>query len=98
MEIQRLIRSHMHLILNPSNLGFSAGNLVGITFALDNIAYYVVLLNNDTYITDAKMLSKLVHTLESDTSIGLACPSIFNQDKPSQTRYSGAAIYGVCID
>lgn len=89
-EIQRQIGSQIHLILNPSNLGFAAGNNVGIKFALKNDADYVVLLNNDTYINDADMISELVNTLERDTSIGLACPSIFYQDKPSQPWYAGA--------
>ena len=35
-------------IANSSNLGFSAGNNIGIKAALGNSADYIILLNNDT--------------------------------------------------
>lgn len=39
------------LIEANENAGFSAGNNIGIKYALDNKSEYILLLNNDTIIT-----------------------------------------------
>jgi GT2 family glycosyltransferase len=57
-------------ILNAgANLGFAAGNNVGIEIALKRGAIYVWLLNNDT-IVDPHTLTALVSAAESDPSLG----------------------------
>ncbi len=60
----------MRTIRNPRNLGFAAGNNVGIRAATGEI---VVLLNNDTYVTKG-WVRDLVRPLLLDRGIGMAGP------------------------
>mgnify|MGYP000518193144 CR=1 FL=1 len=55
------------LLLNEKNLGFSAGNNVGLKAATGD---YLVMLNNDTVVTPGWLLTMLRH-LQADSSIGL---------------------------
>jgi len=82
--------SKAHFIKNEANLGFSAGNNVGIRFALERMAEYVLLLNNDTEV-EKDFLEKLVAVAENNSEIGIVSPIIFNgQDK--QVWFSGGQI------
>ena len=56
-EFQELV--DIKLIVNKENLGYSKGNNVGIQYAINNKADYVLVLNNDT-VVDPHFLSKLV--------------------------------------
>jgi len=67
------------VIYNKENLGFSGGNNVGIKYALDNNADYVLLLNNDT-IVNHNFLNKLVEIAEKDNKIGMVGPKIYFPD------------------
>lgn len=78
------------VIVNPTNLGFSGGNNVGIRHALLRGADYVVLLNNDTVATDPSLIRTLVSALRDDATIGLACPTIWYADRPELPWYAGA--------
>lgn len=51
------------LIENYSNLGWAAGNNVGITYALSNRADYVLLANNDIFLESRSIISTLVNDL-----------------------------------
>lgn len=53
-----------HFIINEENLGFARGNNVGIDYALSQGMDYVLLLNDDTVVTDG-FLTPLVETAES---------------------------------
>lgn len=64
------------LIQNKENLGFSGGNNVGIRYALDNGAKYVVILNNDTLV-DKEFVGELLKVAESDNKIGVISPKIY---------------------
>lgn len=55
---------------NEANLGWSAGNNVGIRYALDHDADYIVLQNNDTKV-DPHWLRGAVQVCESNPRIGL---------------------------
>ena len=61
---------HARIILNESNLGFAAGNNIGLAAATGN---YFVILNNDTVVTRGWALTMLRH-LQNDKSIGLIGP------------------------
>lgn len=66
---------------NLENLGFTGGNNTGIQYALENGSDYLMLLNNDTVITDS-FLKPLVDLLEQHERIGAVQPKImFNQDR-----------------
>lgn len=59
-----------HLIETGENLGFAEGNNVGIRYALDKGADYILLLNNDT-IADPFMVQAFLDTMQSDSKIGI---------------------------
>ncbi len=62
--------NHVKIVLNEKNLGFSAGNNVGLREAEGE---YLVILNNDTYVTDGWMLGLIRH-LRKRPDIGLIGP------------------------
>lgn len=53
-------------IRSEDNLGFSGGNNLGINFALEEGADYILLLNNDT-VVDKNMLTRLLQHVDSKT-------------------------------
>jgi GT2 family glycosyltransferase len=63
-------------IWNDSNLGFAGGNNVGIKYALEHGADYVMLLNNDA-VAAPDFLSELVKVAESDPSFGIVGARIY---------------------
>ena len=64
------------LISNKCNLGYAAGNNVGIRYALESGADYVIVLNNDT-ILEKNCFSGLVKTAEDNQSLGALSPKIY---------------------
>jgi len=74
------------LIINSENIGFSAGNNIGIQRSLKDGAKYVLLLNNDTEVAP-DFLRILVETVEADPRIGAAGPIIYYHEQP-QTVWS----------
>ncbi len=62
--------SHVHLVLNKENLGFAAGNNVGMRQATGE---YIILLNNDTYVTKGWMRD-LVRHFQQDPDLGVVGP------------------------
>jgi GT2 family glycosyltransferase len=69
------------LIETGANLGFTGGNNVGIRYALERGADYIMLLNNDTTVAP-DMLDRLVEIMESDPGIGAAGPMMYYYDHP----------------
>jgi hypothetical protein len=69
------------LLRSNKNLGFSGGNNIGIKYALDDGADYVLLLNNDT-IVEPDFLQNMVETAENDKEIGIVgCKIKYNGDR-----------------
>lgn len=67
------------LIENKKNMGWAAGNNIGIKYALENGAGYVLLVNNDIIIDDKKLLSDLIDSIQrTQLSMGVFGVSIFN--------------------
>lgn len=58
------------------NLGFGAGNNIGIEYALDQGAEYIWLLNNDVLIFEEDTLSQLIETAEANPNAGIVSPII----------------------
>lgn len=78
-EQAKKLFSRAHFIKNSANLGFSRGNNVGIRFALEKFADYVLILNNDT-ILEKTTLSTLAKTLIESPTAGIASPVIFTSN------------------
>jgi GT2 family glycosyltransferase len=60
---------NLDLICNVTNLGFGAGNNVGIRLALERNADLIWLLNNDT-VVEATTLHAMISMMNSDPSVG----------------------------
>lgn len=81
---------NVHAIRNEKNLGFAAGNNVGIRYALEHCADYVLLLNQDTQV-EPDFLKKLIVVAKSDSRIGILSPLIFWK-RTSEVWFSGGRI------
>lgn len=77
-------------IKNDGNLGFSAGNNVGIKYSLEKQAKYILLLNNDTEV-ERNMLSRLIGVMEKNQEIGVLSPIITKGDS-KELWFSGGRI------
>ena len=63
-------------ILNEANLGFAAGNNVGMKYALDSGADYLLVLNNDTEV-DKGLVGKLLEVANKHPKAGAMSPKIY---------------------
>jgi GT2 family glycosyltransferase len=79
VERLRQACAEAHIVETHRNLGFAAGNNVGIRFALKNGADYVFVLNNDTTVFP-KALSELVAFAEKHPRTALLGPTIEGRD------------------
>lgn len=66
-------------IKNSQNLGFSAGNNVGIKYALERGADYILLLNPDIEVAH-NFLGELVSAMEKQKAVGIGSPVIFGEN------------------
>lgn len=67
---------NVHVIRSEENTGFTGGNNLGMQYALDHNADYVMLINNDT-IADKNLIEELLKVLDSDDTIGMTTPKIY---------------------
>jgi GT2 family glycosyltransferase len=79
------------LIRNNKNLGFAKGNNIAIDYALKEGDDYIFLLNNDT-IVEPDSLGKLVKTAESDDSVGIVGPMVFDLKNKCFVQEAGMSI------
>ncbi len=76
VNVEKYSSIKLKVIYNNKNLGFSGGNNVGIKYALENGADYVLLINNDTYV-DPDFVSELLKVAENDKEAGIVVPKIY---------------------
>jgi GT2 family glycosyltransferase len=76
------------LIKSTVNGGFSAGNNIGINYALENDCEYILLLNNDT-IVDQNFLNQIFTGICNDT---INVPKIYYYSDPNRLWYAGGTI------
>jgi GT2 family glycosyltransferase len=67
------------LVQSPGNLGYAAGNNLGIRVALGRQAGYVLILNNDT-VVEPQFLQPMVDYLEAHTTAGAAGPLLLDPE------------------
>ena len=89
-EKLKVIKKQAHIIYSENNLGFSGGNNLGIKYALDNNADYVMILNNDTII-DSKCLKNMMEYIVS-TDCDAICPLILNYYNRDIINYAGGEL------
>ena len=76
------------LIKSDINKGFTGGNNIGIKYALEHEADYVLLLNNDT-IVDRFFLNSLVDTAQRYNSDAVITSKIYYACEPLKIWYAG---------
>ncbi|MBI5216667.1 MAG: glycosyltransferase family 2 protein [Ignavibacteriae bacterium] len=79
------------LLENGKNLGFGEGNNVGINYAVEQGAEWLILLNNDIAV-DENMLSEMMNVAVSDSRIGILCPKIYFFSEPNKFWYAGGKV------
>ncbi|MCU0492444.1 MAG: glycosyltransferase family 2 protein [Chloroflexaceae bacterium] len=87
------------VIENGANLGFAAGNNVGLRYALAQGFDYALLLNNDTEVVP-DLLQRMVEVAEADSTIGVVGPTITYYERPDLIWSAGGSIdwqHGTCV-
>jgi GT2 family glycosyltransferase len=79
---------YIHIIQNERNYGFAKGNNVGIRYALNRGADYVLVLNNDT-VGDPTFLDELVSCCRKEHKIGAVGPKLYYYDNPTRVQLPG---------
>ena len=80
---------------NGANLGFARGINVGIQWALDQGADWILLLNNDT-IVDPQLLDKLMAQRQKDAAV--LSPAIFYLEPPDQIWSTGGQLHPLLLE
>lgn len=65
---------------NKNNSGYAAGNNVGIRYALNNGADYVLISNNDIEIESADCINRMIQLMELNGNIGVVSPRIISKN------------------
>jgi GT2 family glycosyltransferase len=79
------------LLENRENLGYAGGNNVGIQYALDRGADYVLLLNDDAVVApDA--LSALLDAAQDHPGVGFLGPKVLSLEEPRQLLSAGGIL------
>lgn len=81
------------LIRNKENLGYAGGNNVGMKYAIEHGADYVLLLNDDV-VVEPNFLKELVNVAENDPKIGAVGPNI-KFEESSIKKYYGKSYFGI---
>jgi len=86
--------SGLNIIRNVTNRGYAGGSNVGIQWALDNGADYILILNNDTKVTP-NLIPELVRIAESDPLIGVVgCRNLLMEEQDRLWGAYGVLTYG----
>lgn len=87
-EILEKEYTNIHVIKSKENLGFAGGNNLGIWFAVEHGADYIMLLNNDTVI-DSNMICEL---FKNCNTTDIVTPRMYYYDRRDIVWYSGGDI------
>lgn len=67
---------NIEIVDAKTNLGFAAGNNLGIKYAIDKNADFILILNNDTLV-DKNLIENLLKPFEKDKKIAMTSPKIY---------------------
>jgi len=91
VEAVRQCFPQVTVIETGQNLGFTGGNNIGIRYALDSGAEYIMLLNNDTIVAP-DLLDVLIDAMQQNPTLGVVGPTIFYYDQPEIVWSAGGSI------
>lgn len=80
------IREHypeIHLIESKENLGFGKGNNLALRYAFEHGCDFVFLMNQDTWLEDADVISELIALSKKYPEYGIISPMHISPDKQS---------------
>jgi GT2 family glycosyltransferase len=89
--VRRRYHDRVTIIQNADNLGFAAGNNVGIRQALADGADFILLLNNDTVVAE-DFVDHLVKPMLDTPGIGITAPKIYYAEPEKQIWFAGGEI------
>ncbi|OGM25911.1 hypothetical protein A3D00_02245 [Candidatus Woesebacteria bacterium RIFCSPHIGHO2_02_FULL_38_9] len=75
-EKLKIVNWKLEIISNGKNKGFAGGNNVGIKYALEKGADYILILNNDT-IVDLQLVDRFIDTADKYPEVGMLSPKIY---------------------
>ena len=81
-ELRKIYNSNrnVHVIINKENLGFARGNNIGFEYAKNKLkSDFIILCNNDTYLTDKNFWSKVLNEYEK-SNFAVLGPKIILRD------------------
>lgn len=79
------------IIETGANLGYAAGNNVGLAHALKQGFEYILVLNNDT-ILDSDCIAQLVAELQTTQNAAAVSPKMFYLDPPDMVYFAGGIV------
>jgi GT2 family glycosyltransferase len=79
------------VLRNRDNVGYAAGNNVGVRHALNQGADYIWLLNNDATVAP-DCLTELIDAAEGHQRVGLLSPVIYDYAPPHRIQFSGTIL------
>jgi len=89
--VRRIHGERITVIVNADNLGFAAGNNVGIRHALAGGADFILLLNNDTVVAP-DFVDHLLRPMLSTREIGITAPKIYYAEPKDRIWFAGGEI------
>ena len=84
--------AEIKLVINEENIGFAAGNNIGLRYGIDRGFDYVYLLNQDTAV-EPDFLQAAVKLAESDSKIGAVQSKLLLYDDKSKINSIGNEIH-----
>lgn len=87
LRLPSSIPAPLVIIQTGGNLGFAGGNNVGMRYALQRGAEYILLLNNDAILRSHSTLATMVEFMESHPDAGACGGRLFYPDGTAQTSY-----------
>jgi GT2 family glycosyltransferase len=86
--LQKHFGSSLHIIQSERNLGFAGGNNLGIQYALNQGADWILILNNDTYLAPT-FLVEMMGAVKQNEKFSIIGPVILYHDIPDRIWYFG---------
>jgi len=81
-------------INNESNLGYTGGNNIGIRYALQNGADIIIIANNDIYIDDRYLISKIVSDfIEHENKVSIIGPKLLHYGQHNKVQEAGTTFF-----